>query len=177
MSSLWRRQPQYISILSIVCHFKFADHICWWGSNYWYLKVRYDSCDWRLTNLHCIKFKIKIKMEKTVLSGFHRRQIITCMEPARRQLVCNRLFLRHIISTLLLLMRHSFIFKTTTVATFRSIKISVTYNFFIFIYVLRRLLTYLIRPFSPILQDQLNQVHWAAIFSFHQSVKRPLSWP
>ena len=69
-------------------------------------------------------------MEKTVLSGFHRRQIITCMEPARRQLVCNRLFLRHIISTLLLLMRHSFIFKTTTVATFRSIKISVTYNFF-----------------------------------------------
>ena len=70
-------------------------------------------------------------MEKTVLAGFHRRQIITCMEPARRQPVWNRLFLRHLISTSLLLMRHSFIFKTTTVATFRSIKISMAYNFFL----------------------------------------------
>ena len=79
---------------------------------------------------HAKYCKIKIKMEKTVLAGFHRRQIITCMEPARRQPVWNRLFLRHLISTSLLLMSHSFIFKTTTVATFRSIRISMAYNFF-----------------------------------------------
>ena len=133
--------------------------------------------------MHNIKFKIKIKMEKTVLSGFHRRQIITCMEPARRQPVWNRLFLRHLISTSLLLMRHSFIFKTTTVATFRSIKISMAYNFFcqtqhfFSFYLCTTPFTNLFdQTFFTYITGSTEPGPLSSHLFLSSSVKRPLSW-